>query len=309
MIATNNGSFPWRAGAGSAVLEAEQRDRITQAVIEAQIRAGLDLVTDGLIRRRDPVSYVAAHLSGITLGEVRDRFPGSGSSYRVPIAEAEIGWTRPALSEDFMFAAHGCARPLKPVLTGPFTLACVAEDRVYGDRMALAMGLAAALNQELRALQAAGATFIQVDEPALLESKGEFPLFTRIWEVLGRGVSATLCLHLEGGGVEGLYPGLTRLKRLGCLSLDCRDGRANLDLLAASPVPEDLRLGLGVVDGGTDSIEDPEGIADTLRSLRGLPSPDRILLGTASDLGRLTPEVAEAKLISLARAARLLEGS
>jgi 5-methyltetrahydropteroyltriglutamate--homocysteine methyltransferase len=307
MIATNNGSFPWTDGDPSEDLDSLRQDRFTREAIDAQVEAGLDLVTDGLVRRRDPVSYVTAHLAGITLGEAREGFPGSGAVYRVPVVEGEVAWTRPILSEDFLFASQGCARPLKPVLTGPYTLAQVAEDRVYGDRMALAMGLATALNQELRSLQAAGATFIQVDEPALLKAKDEFPLFTRIWEVFGRGVSATLCLHLEGGDPHGLYPGLARLKRLGCLSLDCVEGKTTLDVLASSPLPENLRLGLGVVDGRTGSIEDPEEIAARLRSVRGLPPDDRIFLGPASDLGRLTRGEASAKLRAVARAARLLE--
>ncbi len=181
------------------------------------------------------------------------------------------------------------------------------EDKAYGDPSALAMALAIALNQELRALQAAGATFLQIDEPALLERREEFPIFTRVWEVLGRGIGATLCLHLEGGGIEVLYPGIARLKRLGCLSLDAVAGRGSLALLESTPWPEALRIGLGVVDGRTESVESPEAIAAMVRSLRGLPPHDRVILGTASDLGLLTHAAAAEKLGCLAKAARMLE--
>src|SRR5262249_8244409 len=119
---------------------------------------------------------------------------------------------------------------------------------------------------------------------------------------LGRGVTATLCLHLEGSDISGLYPGITRLKRLGCLSLDCVGGRASLALLDPSAVPATLTIGLGLVDGRAARGETPEESASILRSAAGLPSPERILLGTASDLGALPPEVAFAKLQSLARA-------
>src|SRR5213596_111119 len=68
---------------------------------------------------------------------------------------------------------------------------------------------------------AGSSTWIQVDEPAILLEKDDFPTFTRLWEVLGRGVTLRLCLHLEGGDIEGIYPGIARLKRLACLSLDC----------------------------------------------------------------------------------------
>ena len=325
MIATNNGAFPWRGTAEGRDLEdalerqlrggvaAEElhsaQDRATRAAIEAQARAGLDLLTDGLVKRRDPVCAIAAHLGGVELGETRDDGALPWKRYTVPVAVSEITWKGPILAEDFLFASEGSPRPVKVVLTGPYTLARLCEDRAYGDPMSLAMALAFAMNQELRALQAAGATFLQIDEPALIRSPDDFPTFTRIWEVLGRGVATTLCLHLEGGEVGGLYPGITRLKRLGCLSLDCVAGRAGLDRLRVAPFPADLRLGLGVVDGRSEAVESPEAIARNLQSVHGLPPPERLLLGTASDLGGLTPALATAKLRSLSRAVLIMTGA
>jgi len=301
MIATNNGSYPSGNPAGEGLPDGEALDRITREAIDAQTRAGLDLVTDGLVRRADPVSHVAGHLEGVVLGDARDGFPGSGGRYRVPVVTSEIAWKAPILAEDFLFARGGSAKPVKPVLVGPYTLARVAEDRAYNDRMAMAMGFAIALNAELKGIQAAGATWAQIDEPALLLTKEDFPTFTRLWEVLGRGIGLALCLHLEGGDVRGIYPGVTRLKRLSCLSLDCVRGRAGLDLLKEAPFPEGLMLGLGLADGRSERIETPEAIVSVLRSTGGLPPGDRILLGTASDLGRLSAEAAFAKLQALAR--------
>lgn len=323
MLATNNGAYPWRGTVFEAELAGAMPrlrpggvpteeirvllDRATRGAIEDQIGAGLDLITDGMVRRGDPVSYLVAHLSGLVPGETRADFPGRGVPYIVPVVASEVSWTGPILVEDFLFAGAGTANPVKVVLTGPYTLARVAEDHAYGDPMALATALAAALNLELRSLQAAGARFLQVDEPALLQNKEDFPIFTRIWEVLGRGVTATLCLHLEGGTIDGLYPGIARLKRIGCLSLDCVRGRGNLDLLSAAPLPETLQLGLGVIDGRDPGIESPEAIAALVRAAKARPSHERILIGTASDLGGLPAAVASAKMRSLARAARLLE--
>lgn len=321
MIATNNGSFPWRGSpAGDGLLKElsletggapenlkRLQDRVTREAIDAQVLAGLDMVTDGLVRRADPIGYLAAGLQGFSPGETSARFPGRRGSCRVPVAHSEVGWKEPILVEDFLFARQGVAKPVKVVLTGPYTLARFAEDRAYGDPMALATSAAAALNQELRALQAVGASFIQVDEPALLEHKEDFPTFTRIWEVLGRGVSATLCLHLDGGSLGDLYPAVLRLKRLGCLSLDCVAGKDGLGVLATAPPQEPTRLALGIVDGGNERVESPESLAALVREIRGIPPPDRLLLGTASDLGALPAQVAAAKLASLAKAARLLE--
>ena len=302
MIATNNGSFPWKRPAVETAPDGAVLDRITRETIDLQIRAGLDLVTDGLVRRTDPVSQVAGRLDGVILGESREGFPGSGASYRVPVVASEIAWKGPILCEDFLFARDGSPKPVKPVLIGPYTLARLAEDRAYDDRMALAMALAIALNQELRALQAAGADWLQIDEPALLQAKEDFPLFTRLWEVLGRGIGSALCLHLEGGDVEGIYPGIARLKRIACLSLDCVRGRTSLRLLEGTPFPDTLKLSLGLVDGQAARVEVPDEIQALLEETRGLPPADRLLLGTASDLGGLPIPIASAKLQALAQA-------
>ena len=322
MIATNNGSYPLGGTEHGAELEAALarfgrgeiaaddlrllQDRATRQALDEQARAGIDLPTDGLVRRLDPVRPLASGLGGMAVGETRQGFPGSGGRYSVPLVVSEVSWSGPILVEDFLFASRGTAGTVKPVLVGPFTLAHVAEDRAYGDRLALAMALASALNQELRALQGSGAAFIQIDEPALLARRDEFPIFTRVWEILGRGITATLSLHLEGAAIDGLLPGIARLKRLGCLSLDCVKGLASLDRLDAAALPDTLRVGLGVVDGRSAAIESAEAIVNLVRSATGLPPADRILLGTASDLGGLTSAAAAAKLEALARAVRLL---
>jgi 5-methyltetrahydropteroyltriglutamate--homocysteine methyltransferase len=323
MIATNNGSIPLlespsRAELGQALrshaegrVSASQlqeiQDRATRQVVQAQIDAGLDLPTDGFIRRMDPVSYLSTRLSGVKTGPDGRRLPGSGAPFATPVVNGEIAWQGPILVEDFLFAREGCPKPLKVVLTGPFTFAKVAQDNAYGDTMSLAMAVATALNQELRGLQEAGATWLQVEEPALLFHKEEFPMFTRIWEVLGRGISATLVLHLEGGDLTGIYPGVSRLKRLGWLSIDAVRGRSSLNLLRETPLPEGLNLGVGLIDGHDETVEAPEELTATFRGSLGLPSQEHLWIGPASDLGGLPQRVALEKLKSAARTARLLE--
>ena len=320
MITTNNGSFPWRdtplgmelerarsADGGAAELRAA-RDRVARQSIALQAAAGCDLPTDGLARRPDPIGDLVAGLAGIEPGEERTGFPGRpGISYRTPIVTREVGWTAPFLVEDYLFAAQGAPADVRVVITGPLTLATVASDRAYGDPMALAMALAIALNQELRALHAAGARHLQVDEPALLERPESFPHFTRVFEVLGRGLPPDLTLHLEGGALRDLTQGLLRLKRLGCLSVDCVSVPANLATLAGSDVPPGVRLGLGLVDGGTATVEDPAILADRVRSQTRLSPFDRLLFGTGTDLGGLPSEIASRKLASLAAARRILQ--
>jgi 5-methyltetrahydropteroyltriglutamate--homocysteine methyltransferase len=316
--AVSNGSFPPGGGtigreleeaarsrpAGSApdaALRALQ-DRATREAIDLQVQAGLDIVSDGLLRHPDPIVAAAGGLGGIRFGEGRAPCPGRGVPCAVPVVEAEISWNGPLMTEDYLFAAQGAGRPVKPILVGPFTLAIAAEDHAYGDPMSTALGFAAALNRELRSLAGAGASIIQIDEPGLLAHKDQFPLFTRIWEVLGRGVGATLALHLDGGDLEGIYPGVTQLKRLGALGIDLIAGARTADLIAATPWPAGLTAVLGVVDGRSARVETAEEIRDRVRSLRGFPDGAAIDLGPAAGLGGLPAEVAFAKARNLAAA-------
>jgi 5-methyltetrahydropteroyltriglutamate--homocysteine methyltransferase len=175
--------------------------------------------------------------------------------------------------------------------------------------MALAMALAAALNQELRALQASGASAIQVNEPAIALRPEDFPLFTRVWEVLGRGLQSTLVLHLEGGDIARLWPGVLRLKRLGCLSVDCVSVPSNLEVVQTEALPQGLTLGLGFVGAEEGARETAQAIAGTLRGAAGLPSAAQLVLGTGPDLGRLDAAAASSRLRALDGARRLLAGA
>jgi 5-methyltetrahydropteroyltriglutamate--homocysteine methyltransferase len=225
----------------------------------------------------------------------------------VPVVRGEIAWKGALVAEDHLFASQGIDRPVKPILVGPYTLGRLAEDHAYGEPNALAMGLAIGLNQELRALQAAGAAVIQIDEPGLAAHPEEMPIFARLFEVLGRGVQATLVLHLEGASIAAIAPGLGRLKRLGCLSLDCVAAPENLAAIEAAELPESTLLGLGLI--GLGPADDPGAIAARLRAARHLPPPGRIVLGTGPDLGALTAPEAAARFEALVAARRLLLGN
>lgn len=325
MIATNNGSFPWRDSAAGRDLEegrkrqaegkpaaAEIRqleDRVTRHLIDIQLSCGVDLFPDGLLRREDPTGHLALRLTGVAAGEVDARYPEQNRRCTLPVIEGEIGWPEPLLVEDFLFASGGSDRPIKVVTTGPYTLSAIADDRVYGDQNSLAMAFAIAINRELRALQAAGATFVQIDEPALLDHPDQFPLYSRLWEVLGRGVSSTLSLHLEGGPIEPIYPGLMRLKRLACLSVDGVGAPGNIELLRRTPPPDGLRIGIGVIDDTGGRVATAHEIIQHLDGGAGLPPPGRLLLGTASDLGTLPTDIAVAKLRELSRAVQILNAA
>jgi 5-methyltetrahydropteroyltriglutamate--homocysteine methyltransferase len=278
-------------------------DDVTREVIEEQVEAGLDLVTDGQIRWEDEHTYVARRLSGVSINGLI-RFFDSNTYFREPVVEGPLAWTGPITAADFRFAAKHSPRPVKAVLPGPYTLACLSRDEHYHSLEKCVMAYAEALNQEALALLAAGAAFIQLNEPAILKHKADFSLFQRAIERALRGVSAERALYLYFGDVDGLYPQILDLP-VDVLGLDFVTGGRNLEVLKAAPFTK--TLGLGLVDARNTKIESVEQIVEGLRRVQEIVSLDRVHLSPSCGLEFLPREVAQAKLVRMVEGARRAE--
>jgi len=137
-------------------------DEVTEEALQEQAEAGLDLVTDGQIRWEDEQTYLARQLRGISLNGLI-RWFDTNMYYRQPVIESAIAWQKPITVDDYRFAAEHSEKPVKPVLTGPYTLARLSVDQHYGSVGALAKAFAGALNQEAKALQEAGAMMVVLE--------------------------------------------------------------------------------------------------------------------------------------------------
>src|SRR5438477_7012 len=144
-------------------------DRMTEIALREQIDAGLDVVTDGLIRWYDPISHLAGKLAGIRIAGLL-RFFDTNFYFRQPAVHARIERTRPLVVDEFLFAQRKSARPVKAVLTGPYTLARLSIEEASPTNGGAATrfnrlldGYTPALAEEVAALAQAGATLIQVD--------------------------------------------------------------------------------------------------------------------------------------------------
>src|SRR5947208_12644940 len=157
-------------------------DSLAELAVGEQIDAGLDVVTDGLVRWYDPISHLAGKLGGVRIAGLL-RFFDTNFYFRQPAVYAKIERTRPLVVEEFLFAQRKSSRPVKAVLTGPYTLARLSiEDAspTNGGSSGAATrfnrlldGYTPALAEEVAALAQAGATLIQVDEPALVRHSEE----------------------------------------------------------------------------------------------------------------------------------------
>jgi len=320
MIASAVGSYP-RIGEGAeaqqlrraiqrfqagGLTRAELRaveDRVTAEVLGEQAAAGVDWVTDGLVRWEDGQTYFTDRLHGFRRGQLL-RYFDTNTYYRQPVAVGPVRWQGPIAIADFLFAAAHSARPVRPVVTGPYTLARLCADEHYHDLAALALDLARALNPELRGLEAAGASQLQVDEPALTWYPQDEPLARRLLATLVEGVAAPVWVALTLGPVTPLLDAVAEWPVAG-VWLDCVTEPGTLERLAARPPAGPLRLGLGVVDARNTRLEEPAAVAAALARVAERAGPERVAATTSAGLEFLPRRRAFEKLERLAQAARL----
>ena len=289
-----------------AITEEEIRrieDEVTEEALQEQAEAGLDLVTDGQIRWEDEQTYLARQLSGISLNGLI-RWFDTNMYYRQPVVEGAIAWQKPITVDDYRFAAEHSEKPVKAVLTGPYTLARLSVDQHYGSVGALARAFAKALNQEAKALQEAGATLIQFNEPAILQHKKEFEQFAELCRSLVDGITVETSLYLYFGDAEGIYPQILDLP-FQLIGLDFVMGAKNEALLRSAPFTK--KLGLGIIDARNTKLESVDEIAERIRSLAAGLAPDQIHVSPSAGLEFLPREVAQEKLRRLAQRVRQAE--
>jgi 5-methyltetrahydropteroyltriglutamate--homocysteine methyltransferase len=295
---------------------ADAQKEMTRCAIAEQVQAGIEVLTDGLIRWPDPVSHVAGRLRGVRLGEPAAYF-ATGRTYRKPIVVS-----RPVrnpeghseLVEEFRFARNALGRlptareregklSVKPILTGPYTLARLSEshDPAYASVEARASAFADALGGELRALLDAGAALIQVDEPAIARFPEDCGVLAAALGPLleardaarksGREVRLALCVNL--GDAEPFYEKLIQLP-VDALLLDfAASPRLAVKVAAVgSPVP----LGLGVVDGRRVEMEDTTAVARQVEPVLAKLNGAQAFLGPSCGLESLPRDRAYAKL-------------
>ena len=283
------------------------REALTQVVEQAtadaiseQVQAGIDLVTDGHLRWDDEITYFTRSLTGVTLNGLL-RYFDSNTYFRQPIVEGAVAWKEPVSVADYQYAVTMSAKPVKAVLPGPFQLAYHCQDKHYNDVAKLAHAAAEALNAEARALQAAGASFIQFNDPVLLKHKDQFPLYRELSQKLTAGVTAKTALYTYFGDIDGLYPQLFDLP-FQVFGLDFVAGDANFNVLKS--FPSDRELGFGVVDARNTKMESIEDIVKQLDAIVKVIPLERIYLNPTCGLEFLPRSNAYEKLARISAAAQ-----
>ena len=274
-------------------------DEVTREAIQEQIDAGLDLITDGQIRWDDAQTYLARGINGFgTTGLLR--YFDTNTYFRQPIAQKKVEWAGPITVNDFKFARGFSSVPVKPVITGPFTLGYLSQQGSYDDVATLVLDLAHILNREALALEEAGATIIQFDEPAFLGHKDEFSLLQEASAIVTQGLRVKTAIYTYFKDVSGIHRQFFELP-FQVFGLDFVMGRANYELI--QNLPPEKELGAGIVDARNTRMETVDELVGSIRNITRHVSPDRLHLNPSAGLEFLPRVTARAKL------ERLVEGA
>jgi len=292
---------------------AEAQDDATILSIRAQEAAGIDIVTDGEIRRESYSNRFATALEGVDLDNPGTALDRSGHPNPVPRVIGEIRRKHAVCVEDLKFLRAHTDRAVKVTVPGPFTMAQQAQiDHYGGSRKLAAMDYATAVNAEIRDLFAAGADIVQIDEPymqARPEEAREFGLaaLNRALE----GVKGTTAVHICFGYAAIIhsrpsgYSFLAELAGCSCRQISIETAQSNLDCAILRELPG-KKIMLGVLDLSTSEVESPELVAERIR--RALPhiKAEDLIIAPDCGLKYLPRDAAFGKLKSMVAGAQLV---
>ncbi len=279
-------------------------DVAIKAAIKDQEQAGIDIVSDGELRRDNDVDYVLAKMPGVEITNSAKAFYYDylDCAITAPLAGPDTAVL--GLAGDFQFTREHTDRPIKFSFTGPFSLSRRLRNEAYPDSAELVRGIARVLNAEAHELARSGATLLQIDEPFLAGYPEQVALAVEAINLVTKDVEVTWGLHVCYGNRyarpswEGhynfLFPAVLDA-RVDQLILEfARKGDEDLALLAQ--FGWDRAVGLGVVDVKSEAVEPVELIASRIgRALDVIPA-EQLIINPDCGLRHLRPDVARAKL-------------
>ncbi|MFQ5661465.1 MAG: uroporphyrinogen decarboxylase family protein [Gammaproteobacteria bacterium] len=290
----------------------QAQDDATRIAIEDQENAGLDMVSDGEIRRESYSNHFATALDGVDIDNPGVALDRSGEPNPVPRVSGPIRRNRPVGVRDVEFLKKYSSRAIKITVPGPFTMSQQVQNDFYETERECALGYSAAVNEEIRDLFTAGADVVQIDEPymqARPEKAREFGI-----EVLNKaleGVDGKTCVHICFGYAaiihdrpEG-YSFLPELAGVNCNQVSIETAQSKLDCSVLASLPEKEIL-LGVIDLSDPEIETPGIIIERVRRALEYVDAERIVLAPDCGMKYLPREAAFGKLKSMCEAAEQL---
>jgi 5-methyltetrahydropteroyltriglutamate--homocysteine methyltransferase len=300
----------WRVGPDW--LEQAQDDA-TILAIRAQERAGLDIISDGEMRRESYSNRFATALDGVDIdnpGEAPTRTPGR--TQPVPRIVGRVRRRHPVELRDVAFLRANTDRMIKMTVPGPFTMGQQCQDDHYKDEAALAMDFAAAVNAEIKNLFAAGADVVQIDEPYMQSRPDKARQFGV--QAINRaldGVAGTTAVHICFGYAAFIrqkpagYSFLPELEQTTAGQISIETAQPKLDCSVLARLPSKTIL-LGVIDLADPAVEAPELVAARIRRALPYVPAERIVVAPDCGLKYLPREVAWGKMKAMVDGAAIV---
>src|SRR6266704_1265229 len=292
-------------------LESAQNDATLLAIRDQEL-AGLDIITDGEIRRESYSNRFATALDGVDIDNPGTALDRSGHPNPVPRVVGPVRRREPVEAADLEFLRANTDRPVKITVPGPFTMAQQAQNDYYAGEQDLALAYAEAVNEEIKDLFAAGADIVQIDEPymqARPEKARQFGL--RALNRALEGVEGTTAVHICFGYAAVIhvrpsgYSFLGELTGCSCKQISIEAAQSNLDCSVLKTLPG-KKIILGVIDLNDMAVETPDKVASRIR--RALPYVKAEDVVVAPDCGMkyLPREIAFGKLKAMVEGARIV---
>ncbi len=309
---------PWKLQGDELIAGKQDALRLC---LDDQLRAGIDIVSDGEQTRQHFVTTFIEHLSGVDfekreIVKIRNRYDAS-----VPTVVGAVTRQKPVFVEDARFLRQQTSQPIKWALPGPMTMIDTLYDNHYKSREKLAWEFAKILNQEARELEAAGVDIIQFDEPAFnvffdevndwgiaaLERAIEgLKCETAVHICYGYGIKANTdwkkTLGSEWRQYEEIFPKL-QTSNIDIVSLECQNSHVPMDLIE---LIRGKKVMVGAIDVATNTIETPEEVASTLRKALQFVDADKLYPSTNCGMTPLSRQVANGKLHALSAGAEIV---
>jgi 5-methyltetrahydropteroyltriglutamate--homocysteine methyltransferase len=290
----------------------QAQDDATLLAIRDQERAGLDIITDGEMRRESYSNRFATALEGVDIDNPGTALDRSGHPNPVPRVAGKVRRKHPVEVRDLQFLRASTDRTIKITVPGPFTMSQQAQNDFYKDEAELALDYAAAVNAEIKDLFAAGADIVQVDEPymqARPEKARAFGLaaFNRALD----GVAGTTAVHICFGYAAIIhvrpsgYSFLPEFAKSPVQQVSIETAQSNLDCSVLEKLPGKTII-LGTLDLNDMNVESPETVAERIRrALKHVPA-ERIVVAPDCGMKYLPRDVAFAKMRAMVEGAKIV---
>jgi 5-methyltetrahydropteroyltriglutamate--homocysteine methyltransferase len=293
------------------LLEEAQNDA-TVLAIKAQEQAGLDIITDGETRRESYSNRFATALEGVDIDNPGTALDRSGHPNPVPRIVGKVRRKHPVEVEDLKFLKRHTTKMVKMTVPGPFTMSQQAQNDFYKSEEEAAMDYAAAVNQEIKDLFAAGADIVQIDEPymqARPEKARQFGL-----KALNRaleGASGVTAVHICFGYAAIIharpsgYSFLPEFAGCSCQQVSIETAQSNLDCSVLEKLPG-KKIMVGVIDLDDMTVETPHKVVERARRALKYLKPENMILAPDCGMKYLPRDVAFGKMKALVEGAKLL---